>query len=89
MNVIEIYDHHYAVKCSRCNAKVMDPDKRINQIHLKGKCPSCGQNSQEFRKQKNKKNRKQKRNHIRVSMIADDEFETEPSALRGLDRFII
>jgi DNA-directed RNA polymerase subunit RPC12/RpoP len=89
MNLIAIYDHHYAVKCSRCNAKVMDPDKKINQVHLKGKCPSCGLTSQEFKKQKKHKNRKQKRSHIRVGLTGN-EFETdEPSALRGFDRFII
>ena len=30
----------------------MDPDKKKGQTHLKGKCPSCGQDSKEQKKTK-------------------------------------
>jgi hypothetical protein len=64
MKLLQIYDYQYAVICSCCNAKVMDPDKKINQVHLKGKCPSCGKDSKEKKKNKKHKNRKNKRQDI-------------------------
>jgi len=55
----QFIEFHYAVLCRFCNKKVLDPDKKKNQTHLKGKCPSCGTNSVEEKRNK-KKNKKHK-----------------------------
>lgn len=42
----------------------MDPDKKKNQVHLKGKCPECGKDSvEEKRKRKKNKQNKKDRSH--------------------------
>lgn len=57
--MLQIIDYHFAVLCRCCNKKVMDPDKKKGQTHLKGKCPSCGKESKEVKK--TKKERKKER----------------------------
>jgi transcription initiation factor IIE alpha subunit len=84
MKLIAIYDQHYAVICSCCDAKVMDPDKKINQVHLKGKCPTCGQDSKEYKKnKKNKKHKHQKKQRANI------EVEDDGRAFGGWPRFIV
>lgn len=56
---VQTLDYHFVVLCRRCGKKVMDPDKKKGQTHLKGKCPSCGQDSKE--EKKSKKQRKKER----------------------------
>lgn len=57
--LLQYLDFHYGLICLACRGKVMDPDKRKGQIHLKGKCPSCGKDSKE--EKKSKKQRKQEK----------------------------
>ncbi len=56
--LIQVIDYNYSVKCRLCESKVLDPDKKKNQIYLDGRCPSCGQNSVV---PKSKKQRKRER----------------------------
>lgn len=62
--MIQFLEFHYGVVCSFCGKKVLDPDKKKNQTHLKGKCPSCGVDSIE-EKRKNKQLKK-KNKHDRA-----------------------
>jgi hypothetical protein len=57
--LLQFLDYHYAVLCKCCGKKVMDPDKKKGQTHLKGKCPSCNKDSKE--EKKSKKQRKKER----------------------------
>lgn len=61
---LEFLDYHYAVLCKCCGNKVMDPDKKKGQTHLKGKCPSCNKDSKEEKKSK-KQRRKEKQEQKR------------------------
>lgn len=55
----QFIEYHYVILCKACGKKVMDPDKKKGQTHLKGKCPSCGKDSKE--EKKSKKQRKKER----------------------------
>lgn len=55
---LEIIDYSYGLVCRMCKSKVLDPDKKKNQIYLDGRCPSCGKNSEI---PKTKKQRKRER----------------------------
>lgn len=57
----QFIEYHYVVLCRFCGNKVLDPDKKKNQTHLKGKCPSCGKDSVE--EKKNKKKHKKHKGH--------------------------
>lgn len=57
-------DFHYGTICMCCKEKVLDPDKKKGQIHLKGKCPSCGKDSKE--EKKSKKQRKKERREAKA-----------------------
>jgi len=57
--LLQFLDYHYAVLCKCCGEKVMDPDKKKGQIHLKGKCPTCNKDSKD--EKKTKKERKKER----------------------------
>ena len=57
----QFVDYHFALLCRACGAKVLDPDKKRNQTHLKGKCPTCGKDSVEEKKQSKKKSKKERR----------------------------
>jgi hypothetical protein len=63
---IQFLDYHYSIICLCCGKKVMDPDKKKNQIHLKGKCPSCGLDS----KEQKKKNKRDKKNRNKQENLA-------------------
>lgn len=39
---VKLLEFKMGVLCPLCNAKVIDPDKKKNQTHLKDRCPSCG-----------------------------------------------
>lgn len=56
----QFIDYNFTVICRCCGGKVMDPDKKKGQTHLKGKCPSCGKDSKEEKKSK-KERKKEKR----------------------------
>lgn len=56
---IQYLDYTYSILCLCCGQKVMDPDKRPGQVHLKGRCPSCNKDSKEEKKMSRKKKRKQ------------------------------
>jgi rRNA maturation endonuclease Nob1 len=43
--LLQVIDYSYTLYCRICNSKVIDPDKKKNQIYLDGRCPSCGNNS--------------------------------------------
>jgi rRNA maturation endonuclease Nob1 len=56
--LIKIIDYNYTLVCRLCTSKVIDPDKKKNQVYLDGRCPSCGGNSVV---PKSKKQRKRER----------------------------
>jgi hypothetical protein len=59
---------HFGVKCLHCNAVQMDPDKKRNQTHLKGKCFVCGKDSKDYKnpnRKPKKISKKEKKRRLR------------------------
>ena len=54
---IQFLNFHFALICPHCKERVLDPDKKKNQLHIKNKCPSCGKDPKDY-KNPNKKPRK-------------------------------
>jgi hypothetical protein len=49
---LQYTDYHYALLCRVCSSKVIDPDKKKNQVFFDGICPTCGEESKEVKKTK-------------------------------------
>jgi len=64
-NFLMFLDHQYAIICLACGKKVLDPDKKKNQIYLDGKCPSCGQLSKEIPKKSKKQIKREEKKRLR------------------------
>jgi len=39
--LIQTIDYCYGLICRVCQSKVLDPDKKKNQVYLDGRCPTC------------------------------------------------
>jgi hypothetical protein len=51
----------YGVRCRACDGLVLEPDKVKGQLYLKGRCPSCGQDSAPPQTKSTKRERKNAR----------------------------
>ena len=62
----QFLDFHYGLICKFCKAKVMDLDKKKNQMFLDGKCPMCGKHpaDEKRRVKEDKKRAKQERKRL-------------------------
>lgn len=55
---ITFFLFHMGLKCIHCRATVLNPEKKKNQLFLKGVCPSCGKDSADFKRPKPPKPKK-------------------------------
>ena len=59
--LIQYLEYNHGVLCSECQNKVLDPEKKLNQVYLKGKCPSCNKKSGEKQEHKQRKSKAERR----------------------------
>ena len=65
--LIQTINYNYALVCRICQSKVLDPDKKKNQVYLDGRCPSCNEYSVV---PKSKKQRKRERKAQQKALAA-------------------
>ena len=64
--LINIYYIKWGLICPSCNTRVFDPDKgNKNQVHITDKCPSCGVDPGEWKKEQKREQKKNRKNKIK------------------------